>query len=80
MKFLYGKCLGKSVAVSADKGLDENEPGYSTDEDEFDPEAGIVDQLEVGQDDEEDNVLLYSIFAGKKQRFISEQMQVFVWS
>ena len=80
MKFLYGKCLGKSVAVPVDRGLSEDEQDYSTDADEFDPEAGIVDQLEVGQDDEEDNVLIYSIFTGKKQRFISEQRQVFVWS
>jgi len=72
---------GKSVVVPADKGLDENEQDYSTDEDEFDPEAGIVDNLEGDQeDDEEDSVLLSSRFAGKKQRFIPEQMQVFVWS
>ena len=68
------------MALPVDRGLDEEEPGYTTDEDEFDPEAGIVDNLEIDQEDEEDSVLLSSRFAGKKQRFVPEQMQVFVWS
>ena len=71
---------GKSevVAPVEVKGLEEQD--YSTDEEEFDPEAGIEDHLEEDQEMEEDNVLLSSRFAGKKQRFVPEQMQVFVWS
>ena len=39
------------MALPVDRGLDDEEPGYTTDEDEFDPEAGIVDNLEIDQED-----------------------------
>eukprot|EP00090_Calanus_glacialis_P022740 TRINITY_DN35035_c0_g1_i1.p3 TRINITY_DN35035_c0_g1~~TRINITY_DN35035_c0_g1_i1.p3 ORF type:complete len:112 (-),score=35.03 TRINITY_DN35035_c0_g1_i1:387-722(-) len=57
---------GKSVAVPVDKDHDENETDYTTNEDELDPEASNVVNLEVDQDEEEDGVLLSSRFAGKK--------------
>eukprot|EP00092_Neocalanus_flemingeri_P021070 GFUD01022828.1.p1 GENE.GFUD01022828.1~~GFUD01022828.1.p1 ORF type:complete len:460 (-),score=104.28 GFUD01022828.1:158-1537(-) len=53
--------------------------GFSSDEDEFDPEADIFDHVDKNTEEEEDVDDLSTRFQGKKPRVVPDETQIFVW-